>query len=99
MAADEVVVAAGAVHSPAILLRSGVDALTPSELRVAQLAAAGRSNREIAQTLFVTRKTVETHLAGVYRKLGVNAREQLADKLQDPHPDAKPAAAREAVAP
>ena len=80
-------------------VRTGVDALTPSELRVAQLAAAGHSNREIAQALFVTRKTVETHLGGIYRKLGVNAREHLAAKLQDPPPDAKPRAAREAVAP
>jgi DNA-binding CsgD family transcriptional regulator len=84
---------------PRRLLRTGVDALTPSELRVAQLAAAGHSNREIAQALFVSRKTVETHLGGIYRKLGVNAREHLAAKLQDPPPDAKPAAAREAVAP
>jgi DNA-binding CsgD family transcriptional regulator len=84
---------------PRRLLRSGVDALTPSELRVAQLAAAGHSNREIAQALFVTRKTVETHLAGIYRKLGVNAREHLAAKLQDPPPEAKAAAGREAVAP
>jgi DNA-binding CsgD family transcriptional regulator len=94
--AREELVACGA--RPRRLLRSGVDALTPSELRVAQLAAAGRSNREIAQTLFVTRKTVETHLGGVYRKLGVNAREQLGPKLQDPPPDANRPAGQEAVA-
>ncbi len=95
--AREELLACGA--RPRRLLRTGVDALTPSELRVAQLAAAGHSNREIAQALFVSRKTVETHLGGIYRKLGVNAREHLAAKLQDPPPDAKPAAAREAVAP
>jgi ATP/maltotriose-dependent transcriptional regulator MalT len=62
-------------------VRSGVDALTPSELRVAQHAAAGLTNREIAQTLFVSRKTVETHLAAVYRKLHVNRRDALAERL------------------
>jgi DNA-binding CsgD family transcriptional regulator len=83
---------------PRRLQRTGVDSLTPSELRVAQLAASGLTNREIAQALFVTRKTVETHLAGVYRKLGVNDRGGLPAKLQEGVPDAKPAAPREAVA-
>jgi DNA-binding CsgD family transcriptional regulator len=50
---------------------TGPAALTASELRIAQLAAAGRSNTEIAQTLFVSRKTVETHLTHVYAKLGL----------------------------
>ncbi len=50
---------------------SGVNSLTASELRVARLAAAGESNVEIAQALFVTVKTVETHLAHAYRKLGL----------------------------
>ena len=45
--------------------------LTVSERRVAELAAEGRSNPEIAQALFVTRKTVETHLGHVYRKLDI----------------------------
>jgi DNA-binding CsgD family transcriptional regulator len=84
---------------PRRVMRSGVDALTTSELRVAQLAAAGLTNREIAQTLFVTRKTVETHLAGVYRKLGVNARERLAEKVQGASPEASAPPARERVAP
>jgi DNA-binding NarL/FixJ family response regulator len=60
---------------------SGLAALTPSERRVAQLAAAGRSNREIAQTLFVTPKTVELHLSRSYRKLGVGSRGDLAEAL------------------
>ena len=55
-----------------------MSALTASERRVAELAAEGRSNPEIAQTLYVTRKTVETHLGHVYRKLGVSGRVQLA---------------------
>jgi DNA-binding CsgD family transcriptional regulator len=60
---------------------TGVEQLTVSERRVAELAAAGHSNREIAQTLFVTRKTVETHLGHVYRKLGIRGRGRLARAL------------------
>jgi DNA-binding CsgD family transcriptional regulator len=57
---------------------TGVDALTPSERRVAALAASGRSNKAIAQELFVTTKTVEVHLSNTYRKLGVVSRADLA---------------------
>jgi DNA-binding NarL/FixJ family response regulator len=53
------------------------DRLTPSEQRVAELAAGGSSNPQIAQSLFVTVKTVESHLAGAYRKLGINSRREL----------------------
>src|SRR5262249_32218690 len=53
------------------VLRTGLDALTPSERRVAQLAADGMTNKEIAQTLFITIKTVEVHLNHVYRKLEI----------------------------
>jgi len=60
---------------------SGVDALTPAELRVAALAAQGRSNPEIAQELFVTRRTVETHLTHAFMKLDIAARSELADAL------------------
>ena len=56
---------------------SGADALTPAELRVAELAAAGHSNPEIAQALFVSLRTVETHLTRSYAKLGIAGREQL----------------------
>jgi DNA-binding NarL/FixJ family response regulator len=59
----------------------GVDALTASELRVAQLAAAGKANKEIAQALFVALKTVEMHLASVYRKLGIRSRTELTTML------------------
>ena len=55
--------------------------LTVSERRVAELAAQGRSNPQIAQALFVTRKTVETHLGRVYSKLGIAGRAQLAAAL------------------
>ncbi len=61
--------------------RSGEDSLTPSERRVAELAAAGDTNRAIAQTLFVTEKTVETHLGRAFRKLDVSSRRQLPDVL------------------
>jgi ATP/maltotriose-dependent transcriptional regulator MalT len=60
---------------------AGPDALTPSERRIAELAAGGLGNREIAQALFVTTKTVETHLSAVYRKLGVSGRRDLARAL------------------
>jgi DNA-binding CsgD family transcriptional regulator len=66
---------------PAATDGSGTDSLTPSELRVVELAAAGGTNREIAQTLFVTEKTVETHLGRAFRKLGVTSRRQLPDVL------------------
>jgi len=56
---------------------SGVAALTPGERRVAALAAAGRSNRDIAQELFVTPKTVEVHLSNAYRKLAIRSRAEL----------------------
>ena len=60
---------------------TGPLALTPTERRVAQFAATGVPNREIAQALFVTEKTVETHLASAYRKLGIRVRGQLAGAL------------------
>ncbi len=59
------------------------DDLTPSERRVSQVAADGMTNREIAQSLFVTEKTVETHLGRAFVKLGVRSRKQLADALAE----------------
>jgi DNA-binding CsgD family transcriptional regulator len=53
------------------------DRLTPSEQRIAEMAASGSSNPQIAQALFVTVKTVESHLAGAYRKLGISSRLEL----------------------
>ena len=67
---------------PPAIARRGVDALTPSELRVAQRAAEGSTNREVAEDLFVTVKTIEMHLANAYGKLGIRSRTQLADALQ-----------------
>src|SRR5215208_4106334 len=60
---------------------TGPGSLTPSERRVAELAAAGQGNREIAQALYVTSKTVEVHLTSVYRKLGITRRSGLAEAL------------------
>ncbi len=62
---------------------SGWDSLTPSERRVAEIAAAGQSNPEIAQSLFVARKTVEMHLGNVYRKLNVTGRDELASAFEE----------------
>jgi DNA-binding NarL/FixJ family response regulator len=62
----------------------GVESLTPSERRVAEMAAAGPTNREIAQALFVTPKTVEVHLSRAYRKLGISSRSQLPAALAEP---------------
>src|SRR5581483_2003714 len=64
-----------AARRPAV---SGLDSLTPNELRVARQAATGMGNREIAQALFVTTKTVETQLSTVYQKLGIRGRDELA---------------------
>jgi len=61
--------------------RTRADGLTESELRVAGLVAAGRSNKEIASELFVTVRTVETHLTRVYAKLGVHSRTELLTRL------------------
>jgi DNA-binding CsgD family transcriptional regulator len=60
---------------------SGVDALTPSERRIAAMAAEGLSNREIAQDLFLTPRTVEFHLSNSFRKLDISARTQLPEAL------------------
>jgi DNA-binding CsgD family transcriptional regulator len=66
---------------PPTTRRNGADVLTPSERRVVELAAGGGTNRQIAQTLFVTEKTVETHLGHAFRKLDVSSRRQLPDVL------------------
>ena len=67
---------------PRKLMFSGPEGLTASERRVAQLAIDGRTNRDIAQELFVTPKTVENHLGRVYMKLGISSRRELAGSLE-----------------
>ncbi|MCW2631129.1 MAG: ATPase,transcriptional regulator, luxR family, partial [Pseudonocardia sp.] len=61
--------------------RPAGDALTTSEQRVAKLAAAGFTNREVAAQLFISHKTVEANLARAYRKLGIHSRAQLGARL------------------
>ncbi|MBE1549968.1 DNA-binding CsgD family transcriptional regulator [Mycobacterium sp. OAS707] len=71
---------------PRRLMVSGVEALTAAERRVADLAATGLANREIAQTLFVTEKTIEAHLHRVFRKLAIRSRRQLPTLLAEAGP-------------
>ena len=62
---------------PRRVVLTGLDSLTASERRIAELAGEGLTNREIAQTLFVTARTVEGHLTSVFRKLQVSSRDEL----------------------
>ena len=89
--ANEEIAATGA--RPRKVLQTGLDALTTSERRVGQLAAGGMTNKEIAQTLFVTIKTVEVHLSHAYRKLEISSRAQLQNALLTPAPNSASASA------
>jgi len=60
----------------------GRDSLTASEHRITALAAQGRTNNQIAQALFITSRTVETHLTSAYSKLGISSRRELATALE-----------------
>jgi len=73
---------------------SGPAALTASERRVADLAADGLSNREIAEALWITRKTVEYHLSSVYSKLGITSRAALPGALGGSHRERRGASHR-----
>jgi DNA-binding CsgD family transcriptional regulator len=73
--------AAGA--RPRRIERTGADALTASELRVARLASDGLSNREIAQQLFVSPRTIQAQLRSAYVKLRIASREELAQAFAD----------------
>jgi ATP/maltotriose-dependent transcriptional regulator MalT len=83
--------AATGAHPRSVML-SGLESLTASERRVAQMAAEEASNKEIAQALFVTVTTVEVHLSRVYRKLDIESRRQLASALAAPAAQAGAAA-------
>jgi DNA-binding CsgD family transcriptional regulator len=84
-AAHEELIATGA--RPRRIVQTGAAALTPSERRIAAMAADGRSNREIAQALFVTLRTVEMHLSNAFRKLGISSRTQLPAALAAERPE------------
>jgi DNA-binding CsgD family transcriptional regulator len=56
---------------------AGVESLTASERRVAELAGDGLTNRQIGQTLFITSRTVEGHLTNVFRKLDLESRDDI----------------------
>jgi DNA-binding CsgD family transcriptional regulator len=62
---------------------TGVESLTPSERRIAAMAAEGQSNPQIAQSLFLTRRTVEMHLTNAYRKLEISSRAELPEALAE----------------
>jgi len=62
---------------------TGLESLTASELRIAELAGDGQTNREIAQSLFITTRTVEGHLTSVFRKLQLDSRSELRAALAD----------------
>ncbi|MER5577628.1 helix-turn-helix domain-containing protein, partial [Streptomyces massasporeus] len=65
----------------AATVRTGSGSLTASELRIARLAADGRTNAEIAGLLHLARRTVETHLTSTYKKLGIRRRAELGQAL------------------
>ena len=67
------------------LRRAATSGLTETEGRVAELVAAGRTNREVAAELFLSVKTVEVYLTRIYRKHGVRSRTQLAHALREPN--------------
>jgi DNA-binding CsgD family transcriptional regulator len=58
----------------------GTDALTPTEDQVAELVAEGRTNREVAEELFISVRTVESNLTRIYAKLGLRSRTELASR-------------------
>ncbi len=66
---------------PRRVVLTGLDSLTASERRIAEHASQGLTNREIAQTLFVTARTVEGHLTSIFRKLQLDSRSELAAAL------------------
>ena len=80
--AQEELTALGA--RPRSIMLTGVESLTPSERRVCRLAARGLRNSDIAQALFISLRTVETHLGHAYRKLDITSRAELSHALAEP---------------
>jgi DNA-binding CsgD family transcriptional regulator len=79
--ATDLAARAGGVATPPMHRGGGVEPLTPREREVALLAAGGRSSRAIADRLHLSTRTVETHLARIYRKLGIGTRAELGAAL------------------
>ena len=77
---EELVIAGGRPHRAAT---TGLEALTATESRVAQLVVQGLTDRKIASSLFVSTRTVTTHLTHVYQKLGMVNRAELSAFLED----------------
>src|SRR5207247_195828 len=71
--------------------RGAPEDLTPTEEQVAELVGAGRSNPEVAQALFMSRKAVEANLTRIYAKLGIRSRAELGLRLLERHKGAAPA--------
>jgi ATP/maltotriose-dependent transcriptional regulator MalT len=69
-----------------VTVRSGGAVLSPSERRVAELAASGKTNRVIATELFISPKTVDTNLGRIYRKLGIHSRAELTHWVSENQP-------------
>ncbi|MCM3821706.1 AAA family ATPase [Streptomyces albidoflavus] len=90
-ARDELIAAGGRMRE---VTASPLDMLTGTERTVAGLVASGAGNREVAESLFVTVRTVELHLTSVYRKLGVARRADLTEALREAGATARPAAER-----
>jgi len=63
----------------------GAAELTPAEQRVAELAASGMTNRDVAAALFISPKTVEVNLSRIYRKLGIGSRAELGHRMGGPN--------------
>jgi DNA-binding CsgD family transcriptional regulator len=72
---------AGELHTPPLARGAGIEPLTPREREVALLAAGGRTSAEIGDQLGLSTRTVDTHLAHVYRKLGISGRSELGSAL------------------
>lgn len=77
----ELALRAGGLRTPVLARGAGVEPLTPREREVALLAARGRSSKDIGDHLGMSARTVDTHLARVYRKLGITSRSELAESL------------------
>jgi len=75
----------------ATAVRPPASGLTPTERRVADLIAQGRSNREVARAMFVTENTVQTHARHIFQKLGVRSRTELAARLLATSSSTRPA--------